>query len=729
MAMQSHREKMKNTAAHRPQRKIERPLNERGQYQRIGQYYGECTLDVLTSPVIPAPIRAELREMSTKGKAISRASTEVVANVVTEWAVALGATHFCHWFQPLTGSTAEKHDAFLHLTDGKPIERLGASQLLQGEPDASSFPSGGTRSTFEARGYTSWDLTSPLFVTEGINGKTLNIPTAFVSYHGDALDIKTPLLRSINRLSAEATKFMHLIGDTNVTRVVAACGPEQEYFLIDKGFYNARPDLVMTGRTLFGQNTSRHQQLEDHYFGAIPERVKAFMDELSIELHRLGIPAKTQHNEVAPGQFELAPIYEEANIASDHNQLLMATIKNLANRHDLVALLHEKPFAGVNGSGKHVNWSMGTDTGVNLLDPGSEPHSNYRFLAVIGIIIEAVYRHSSSLRMAIASHGNDHRLGANEAPPSIISVYLGDTLNRIFEAIANGTPFSPEGNKTLDIGANQLANLLQDNTDRNRTSPFAFTGNKFEFRAVGSSQAIGFPVTVLNTAVTDVLVDSNVFLAQELKTGKTVDQALAALTKKWISNSRKVIFNGDGYSQEWVDEAKRRGLPNMRTTPEALEVLNDEVKTKFLATNKVLHSHELKMRYHAFMEKYCKHREIEINCLYDLSMQYVIPAAVSYKEKLGSVLWHQKQIGLESSAEMDIMKRLTFAVEDLYSRVTSLKNTLETLDHTPHKRATTIANDLMPVCEAVAVHCRQIESIVPDDMWRLPKYYDMLFVR
>jgi glutamine synthetase len=563
---------LRSKATSRTPRHFEIPKDNRGTVKRVSDYYGELTFDFKTSEDISDATKKEIIKAIDAGLGIKKENAEAVARAVTSWAVKNGATHFCHWFQPLTGGTAEKHDAFFQLDKaGKAIERLSATQLMQGEPDASSFPNGGSRSTFEARGYTTWDLTSPMFLIEAVNGRTLCIPTAFVSYNGDALDVKTPLLRSISKLSTAATKFLQLSGHAEATSVQVTCGAEQEYFLIDKAFYFARPDLVMTGRTLFGALTTRNQQLEDHYFGLIPDRILAFMQELDYELHRLGIPAKTRHNEVAPAQFELAPIFSEANVAADNNQMIMTTMRRIAEKHDMMVLLHEKPFAGINGSGKHVNWSMSDNTGLNLLEPGHEPQSNLRFLATVAMIVKALHRHSKPLRMAISGAGNDHRLGANEAPPSIISAYLGDTLGRIFHSIAEDKTFSPTLNNVIDLGTNQLAHLLRDNTDRNRTSPFAFTGNKFEFRAVGSSHAIGFPMTILNAAVTEVMLESNTYLEAEFAKGQSVDQALMSLTKKLTNESHQAMFNGDGYSKEWVDEAAKRGLPNLRTTPEALK--------------------------------------------------------------------------------------------------------------------------------------------------------------
>jgi len=725
----THRTQAFLTTVEREIRQIGRPTDANGRPLRVSQYYGEMTFDYTKSKAIPDKAKAEISQIAREGGRLRKELAETVAKAVTEWALEKGVTHFSHWFQPLTGSTAEKHDAFLTFQDDEAIEKFGASQLMQGEPDASSFPHGGMRSTFEARGYTTWDMTSPMFISEGVNGKTLCVPTAFVSYFGHAMDVKTPLLRSINKLNTAATKFMKLIGEKS-TRVVATCGAEQEYFLIDKAFYYGRPDLVMTGRTLMGQGTTRHQQLEDHYFGAIPERVRAFMDELNLELHRLGIPAKTQHNEVAPAQFEIAPIFEEANVAADHNQLTMSVIKNVANRHGMVALLHEKPFAGINGSGKHVNWSMADDQGINLLDPGNEPHANHRFLAVCSIVAEAVYRHASVLRAAIAGHGNDHRLGANEAPPSIISVYLGDTLNSIFQSIIDGKSFEPTDRKMLDVGASQIVGLLRDNSDRNRTSPFAFTGNKFEFRAVGSSQAIGWPVTVLHAAVSEVFEESNAILEAELKSGKGIEDALFALTKKWITNCKKIIFNGDGYSKEWVKEAEERGLPNHRNSVDALEVLNDKTKTSFLVKTGILTADEVTMRYNVLSERYFTYREIEYRTLLSLVQSKILPAAITYKDQLANLIKNQKAIGLESSVEVELYKRVSYSTENLFNKLNQLRTALEgAAAHGHHKKGEVFVKELFPLSQTVGQFCNEIEEVIPDTLYPMPKFYDMLFVR
>lgn len=721
---------LRSRATSRTPRHFEIPKDNRGASKRVSDYYGELTFDFKTSEDIPDVVKKEIIKVIDEGRGIKKEHAEAVAKAVTSWAVQNGATHFCHWFQPLTGGTAEKHDAFFQFDKaGKAIERLSANQLMQGEPDASSFPNGGSRSTFEARGYTTWDLTSPIFLIEAINGRTLCIPTAFVSYNGDALDVKTPLLRSISKLGMAATHFLNLTGNPETTNVQITCGAEQEYFLIDKAFYYARPDLVMTGRTLFGALTTRNQQLEDHYFGLIPDRILAFMQELDYELHRLGIPSKTRHNEVAPAQFELAPIFSEANVAADNNQMIMTTMRRIAEKHDMMVLLHEKPFAGINGSGKHVNWSMSDNTGLNLLEPGSEPHENLRFLATVAIIVEALHRHAKPLRMAISGAGNDHRLGANEAPPSIISAYLGDTLNNIFHAIAEDKSFTPTHNKVMDLGTNQLAHLLKDNTDRNRTSPFAFTGNKFEFRAVGSSHAIGFPMTILNAAVAEVMLEANIYIKGELQKSQSIDQALMSLTKKLTSQSFQAVFNGDGYSKEWVTEAAKRGLPNLRTTPEALKTMTEKGAYDFLVNLGIFKAEEIDTRYNILLERYIKIREIELETMIDMIHQFVIPSGLEYKKVLGELIKGQKDVGVSSQFEMDAYKKVSSKIDEVYSLSQSLHKELSG-DHFDHQKyAEKIAQELMATSTTMANICNELEDLIPNQFYTLPKYYDMLFLR
>ena len=720
---------LKSEAIHRGVRHVETPLSLEGKPLKVSQYFGQNTFDFRTAPEISSSLRAELLKASQSGAPLNDSLAQEIATIVLEWATSKGATHFCHWFQPLTGGTAEKHDAFLDFSGNTPVEKLSASQLVQGEPDASSFPSGGSRSTFEARGYTSWDMTSPLFLMETMPGKTLCIPTAFVSYHGDALDVKTPLLRSTSRLSQAATAFCQAIGDTDVTSVHSNCGCEQEYFLVDKSYFYARPDLVMTGRTLVGAPPPRHQQLEDHYFASIPERVRHFMEELNIELHKLGIPAKTQHNEVAPGQFELAPIFEDSNVANDHNQLTMSVIKTIARRHHFEALLHEKPYAQINGSGKHLNWSLSTDTGLNLLEPGPHPHSNHRFLCMVSIILEALMRHGDVLRMTIASHGNDHRLGANEAPPSIISAYVGSYLETIFRAILAEESFNPTAATALDMGVTELATLKQDNTDRNRTSPFAFTGNKFEFRAVGSSQPAGFPISILNTAVAEVIIESTAFISKQMSQGKTSDEALSACTLHWLQSSEKIIFNGDGYSQEWVEEAKKRGLPNLRNSVSAFSVFEDKDAMAFLKTAGVYSEQELQTRHKVLLKKYVNSRLIEFSTLSELVHQRIIPSAIEYRGKLSGCIEQNKTANLNSKVECHIHNLLSIHLEKLFDLSDTLDKGVKELRGSLTEDATVISDILLPLSEKIAEQSNEIESLIPEACWTLPKYYDMLFIK
>lgn len=732
MPSRENRVQARFEAMNRKFRVIDYPLDSKGDQLNVSDFYGENVFDISTTKEIPDDVRKELLDVARSGKRLDKNHADIVANSVTKWATDRGATHFCHWFQPLTGSSAEKHDAFLTIKNGRPIERLSVSQLLQGEPDASSLPHGGSRSTFEARGYTTWDLTSPMFLVEGPNGKTLCIPTAYVSYEGHALDMKTPLLRSISALSEEATKFLKLIGRTEADHVGVTIGCEQEYFLVDKAFYYSRPDLVMTGRTMMGSSAVKNQQLEDHYFGVIPDRVMAFMQELDYELYRLGIPAKTRHNEVAPGQYEIAPIFSDANVAADNNQLLMAMIRKVAERHDFVALMHEKPYQGINGSGKHVNWSLADNTGFNLLEPGQQdPHQNTVFLAAVAMVVEAVRRHSGALRMAIASHSNDHRLGANEAPPSIISVFLGSTLEKILESIKDGKKVdSSEGSTLMEINAKQLADLMKDNTDRNRTSPFAFTGNKFEFRAVGSSAAIGFPVSILNAAVLDVFKDTNAYLEAEIQKGVAPEQALLQITEKWVKDSFHVIFNGDGYSQEWVEEAEKRGLPNYKTTADALKVFKDEKQMAFLLESKVYNKAELDMRYNVLVERYVKHREIEFKILNNLVNQNVIPAVLDYKKSLFDVMTQQKSLKIETAIEGEVVKTINLALRDLYEIYTRYQTCIEQeLGKEPEDVIDFIASEFLPLSEGLAEVCNRIEDLIPNRYWSLPKYHEMLFIK
>jgi len=714
----------------RQPRKCDVPMNEQGRYLKVSQYYGENVYNYQTSKLLSPADKETLNQVVAGTKNISKDLAAKVANSVLEWAAVKGATHFCHWFQPLTGATAEKHDAFLSFENDRPVEALSASQLMQGEPDASSFPHGGSRATFEARGYTTWDLTSPIFIRESANGKTLVIPTAFVGYHGDALDTKVPLLRSDLKINEIVTKFCHLAGTKDVKRVYSTCGAEQEYFLIDKAFFFSRQDLVMTGRALMGSLTARNQQLEDHYFGMIEDRVLAYMQEVEIELYKMGIPAKTRHNEVAPGQFELAPIFKDANVAADNNQMVMTVLRTVALKHDFVCLLHEKPFAGVNGSGKHLNWSMATDTGLNLLEPGQNPHENYRFLAVIATVTEAVFRHADVIRMGIASHGNDHRLGANEAPPSIMSVFLGDTLTKILDSMVGGSKYVPTDKVAMDLKTKQLADLFKDNTDRNRTSPFAFTGNKFEFRACGSSASIAYPLSILNAAIADVFAETNAFLEKEIAAGKSVDEALIAVIHKWYNNAKAAVFNGDGYSQEWVKEAEKRGLGNFRTTPEAIAVFEDAKKVSFLSKMGVFNEGEIKTRANVMIERYIKCREIEFRTQQTMVQKQVMPVAIAYKQQLAEAIGKIKDAGGDVSVETELLKALSHATKELGTNTTKLIHDMEACHKLGEaKCADKFAKELMPLSTHIADLCNIVEEAVPEDMWPVPKYYDMLFIR
>ena len=705
------------------------PMSPQGKFLKVSQYFGENVFHLLDNKNLKKETREYLHDVLWGKKNLSKEMAQEIASVVLDWALEKGVTHFCHWFQPLTGETAEKHDSFIAFDGDRPIEKLSASQLIQGEPDASSFPNGGSRSTFEARGYTTWDFSSPIFIKDGTNGKTLCIPTAFISYHGDALDNKTPLIRSNNVVSAAAKKFMHLCGFKDAEHLTVTCGPEQEYFLIDKAHYFGREDLVMTGRTLLGSLTSRHQQLEDHYFAQIPERVLAFMQDVEIELYQLGIPAKTRHNEVAPAQFEMAPIFKDANVANDQNRLVMDCLKRVADRHNFVCLLHEKPFRGVNGSGKHLNWSMSDDKGRNLLEPGKTPHENYCFLAMISIVCKAVHKHSVALRSAIASHGNVHRLGANEAPPSIMSVFLGSAITDILEKFSQGTSYSPEAQKMLDIGANQIVNFLKDNTDRNRTSPFAFTGNKFEFRAVGASAAIGLPLAVLNAAVADILIEANNFIENGLKQGSTLNDVLAQLIRENYTSSKAVIFNGDGYGQDWVKEAQRRGLPNLRTSPEALVAFYDEKYHKFLMDLGVYRPNELTSLLNVRLERYIKHRFIEFDSLKRMIDRHILPAAMSYRATLLQSLKAAKEIGVNSHVEKRSFEQLNQLCEDLTKTLDHFWTSLKNDSHDEKLVAIKYASEYLPMTEKLADISNQIENMLPEDLMPIPSYYEMLFVR
>jgi glutamine synthetase len=659
---------------------------------------------------------------------------DVIAAAMKEWAVEHGSTHYTHWFQPLTGSTAEKHDSFM-TPDGRGgvISEFTGKMLVQGEPDASSFPSGGLRATFEARGYTAWDPTSPVFLVRGPNHVTLCIPTAFVSWTGEALDKKTPLLRSMDALSEAALRVLRLFdGADGVGRVFATVGAEQEYFLLDSELYHQRPDLVSCARTVLGARPPKGQQLEDHYFGSIPPRVLAFMAECERELYQLGVPVKTRHNEVAPCQFEIAPYFENANVASDHQMLVMETLRRVAPRYGLRPILHEKPFAGINGSGKHLNWSMSTDTGVNLLDPREEAHTNMQFLVFLCAVIAAVDKHAGLLRASVASAGNDHRLGANEAPPAIISIFLGDMLMDIVEQLEAGTPRKTMKGGRLDLGARSLPNIPRDTGDRNRTSPFAFTGNKFEFRAVGASGAISWPTTVLNTIVTEALHELCDQLEESFGKNPTPakrEQAVRRVLSRSVKAHKRVIFNGDGYDQAWHDEAAKRGLPNLRDTVDALSAINSKESITLFKKARVLTKPELDSRATIFYEKYIKQIIIEGETMVSLIRTQVLPASLRHQTQCLDALRAAENAGLKHPELKSEVDRLVELTRQCHTRVAELERSLENEPASLTRHAQHVRDKVKPAMDAVREIADQLEQHVAADLWQLPKYQEMLIVK
>lgn len=676
---------------------------------------------------------------SIKGsKKIDRAVANQIANGIRAWAESKGVTHYTHWFQPLTGTTAEKHDSFFTLKgDGTAIEEFDGAALIQQEPDASSFPNGGLRATFEARGYTAWDPNSPAFIIEIGQGKTLCIPTIFISYTGESLDYKAPLLKALEALNKSAVEVCNYF-DKNVTKVTATLGWEQEYFVIDEALANARPDLVQCGRTVFGASPAKGQQLEDHYFGAIPERVYAFMRDYEAECYKLGIPLRTRHNEVAPAQFECAPIFEEVNIAVDHNSMLMDAMSRVAKRHKLKVLLHEKPFAGINGSGKHNNWSLATDTGVNLLAPGKTPKTNLMFLTFFVNIIKAVHDYSDLMRSAIASAGNDHRLGANEAPPAIISVFVGQYLAKVLNDIESrvGEKFDEQDEAILKLDLHRsIPELLLDNTDRNRTSPFAFTGNKFEFRAVGSAANCANAMTVLNTIMADTLKAFKKEVDGLIEKGDKKEIAIMHVIQKYVVHSKKVLFEGDGYSEEWHHEAERRGLPNVRTTPLALDAMvTDKAKHLFESNNVYTHS-ELEARHEIELEKYIKKVQIEARVMGDLALNHIIPAALKYQQEVASNIAALKAAGLGDSAytaQLAIVKEISERVQIIYTKVHELVEARKIANNIENTRTKAIAYESQVKAaffDDIRYQVDKLEHLVSDDLWTLPKYREMLLLR
>ncbi len=699
---------------------------------QVSRYYGE---DIFSAKVmqdkLPKDIYKRFIETIEARRPMDLETANAVAHAIKEWAIDKGATHYCHWFQPMTGATAEKHDSFIEFTDaGDVIERFSGKQLIQGEPDASSFPSGGLRSTFEARGYTAWDPTSPAFIIRNGLGTTLCIPTIFISYTGEALDKKTPLLRSIGAIDKSAISMLRLLGNQEAQKVFATLGPEQEYFLVDQDYYFKRQDLVLSGRSLLGAAPPKGQQLEDQYFGSIKERILSFMHDVEEELYKLGIPAKTRHNEVAPSQFEIAPIFEEANLAADHNQLVMETMKRIAPLHKLRLLLHEKPFAGINGSGKHLNWSLSDDLGNNLLNPGKTPHDNIQFLVFLMATIRAVNIHADLLRASVASAGNDHRLGANEAPPAIISVFLGEQLTDILEDIEKGKITKATDAAIIDLGISKLPVLSRDSTDRNRTSPFAFTGNKFEFRAVGSSQSISLPATVLNTIVAESLD----ILAAKIKAKRgDVKQAALDVIKEEIKANKAILFMGDNYTKEWEKEAARRGLPNKKTSYEALKDLKSDKALKLFEKYGVLSPVELKSRYHVRLERYIKEIDIEAATLVTMVQSQILPAAAAYQKALAQSIKNTMDVigdGKELKPQKELLKLLSSLISEAQQQVTELKTGIEkakTID-SEERQATYLGETIKACMNTVRRTVDTLELYVDNELWPIPKYWEMLFI-
>lgn len=686
--------------------------------------------DAVQRARLPKEVYLALRRTITRGEPLEMAVADTVATAMKDWAVEHGATHYTHWFQPLTGITAEKHDAFLVPTpDGKAIAEFNGRELIKGEPDASSFPSGGMRSTFEARGYTAWDPTSPPWLLVSPNGCTLVIPTAFVSWTGEALDKKTPLLRSMEALSTQAVRILRLFGST-AERVITTCGAEQEYFLIDRHFYFARPDLINAGRTLFGARPPKGQEMEDQYFGSIPERVLACMMEVEDELYRCGVPVKTRHNEVAPSQYEVAPIFENANVSTDHQMMTMEVLRRVAPKYGLACLLHEKPFAGVNGSGKHLNWSMCDDHGNNLLNPGDTPHDNLQFLVFCAAVLRAVDRFQGLLRASIASAGNDHRLGANEAPPAIISIFLGDMLTDLFEQIDQGSARRTRQGGVLDPGVSVLPRLPRDAGDRNRTSPFAFTGNKFEFRAVSANQSIAFPNIALNVAVTEALDYCATRLETAMAAGQSLEEACRLLLADIARTHKRIIFNGNGYSEEWQREAEARGLLNLRNTPDALpELLAPHVVEAF-ETYRVLNERELRARYTVALEAYNKTITVEGQLMVLMANRYILPAALAYQTHVAQNVAAVKAAGGTASAGTKTLETLCALVDELRCRADALTRAL---DHQPNgsleDHARYCRDTIVSAMTALRDVGDRIEVVMPSDSWPLPTYREMLFIK
>ena len=697
--------------------------------QSIPELYGSLVFnDKIMREKLPKDMYKALKKTIENGTHLELDVANSVAVAMKEWALEHGATHYTHWFQPMTNFTAEKHDSFISPTvDGQVIMDFSGKEIVKGEPDASSFPSGGLRATFEARGYTAWDPTSPAFIKD----RTLYIPTAFCSYSGEALDKKTPLLRSMDTLNKEAVKILRLLGNTEVKHINTTVGPEQEYFLVDKDLYNKRKDLIFCGRTLIGAPAPKGQEMEDHYFGTLKPRVSAYMHDLDEELWKLGIPAKTKHNEVAPAQHELAPVFDTTNVAVDHNQLTMEIMKKVAAKHNMVCLLHEKPFEGINGSGKHNNWSMSTDTGVNLLDPGKTPAENTQFLVFLVAVIKAVDDYADLLRISVASAGNDHRLGANEAPPAVVSIFLGDELTEVLKAIENDEFFAGHSAVQMDIGAKVLPHFVKDNTDRNRTSPFAFTGNKFEFRMLGSSSSVANPNIILNTAVAESLRQ----FYEKLKDvpADEMESAVHELLKQTIIDHKRVIFNGNGYTDEWLEEAKKRGLYNLVSTPDALPHFIDEKNEKLLTSHHIFTDAELHSRYEIKMENYVKTLHIEANTLVEIIQKDLLPSITTYMEKLAQTASLKKSVvpGISVSAEASLLSRLTELAETMTKDLETLKADTAMAEYEVDKdllkSAKLYQSVVLTDMEKVRVSADAAEALIPDSILPYPTYGKLLF--
>ena len=697
--------------------------------QSIPEIYGSLVFnDKIMREKLPKDMYKALKKTIENGTHLELDLANSVAVAMKEWALEHGATHYTHWFQPMTNFTAEKHDSFISPTgDGQVIMEFSGKELVKGEPDASSFPSGGLRATFEARGYTAWDPTSPAFIKD----RTLYIPTAFCSYSGEALDKKTPLLRSMDTLNKEAVKILRLLGNTEVKHIDTTVGPEQEYFLVDKDLYNKRKDLIFCGRTLIGAPAPKGQEMEDHYFGTLKPRVSAYMHDLDEELWKLGIPAKTKHNEVAPAQHELAPVFDTTNVAVDHNQLTMEIMKKVAAKHNMVCLLHEKPFEGINGSGKHNNWSMSTDTGVNLLDPGKTPAENTQFLVFLVAVIKAVDDYADLLRISVASAGNDHRLGANEAPPAVVSIFLGDELTEVLKAIENDEFFVGHGAVQMDIGAKVLPHFVKDNTDRNRTSPFAFTGNKFEFRMLGSSSSVANPNIILNTAVAEVLSQ----FYEELKDvpADGMESAVHELLKKTIKEHKRIIFNGNGYTDEWIEEAEKRGLYNLVSTPDALPHFVDEKNEKLLTSHHIFTHAELHSRYEIKLENYVKTLHIEAGTMVEIIQKDLLPAVTTYMEKLAQTAALKKSVvpDISVSAEAALLTRLTELSETMVKDLERLKEDTAMAEYEVGKdllkSAKLYQSVVLTDMEKVRVSADAAEALIPDSILPYPTYGKLLF--